>query len=199
MTDNEVKQQKDIQFFGAVMGAWVNTALEHDKSLLTLSAGGIGLLVTLLSTVGVSNVVLLVLYIAAMLAFLACVVGVLGVFRRNQTHIKQVVDGKDDPDPVLHALDAAARASFGIGAILTTIIGISTAALSYTASEARMSNERVTREGTVDLGRSLNNIGSLRPNAGGTPAQAPAQAPAPASAPAKQTTNTSGGSASGGK
>lgn len=195
MTDDEVKQQKDVQFYGAAMGAWINTALEHDKSLMTLSAGGIGLLVTLLSTVGVGNVILLVLYIAAMLAFLVCVVGVLGVFRRNQTHIKQVVDGKDDPDPVLHALDAAARASFGIGAILTTIIGISTAALSYTSSEARMSNERVTREGTVDLGRSLNNIGSLRPSTGGTPTQAPAPAPAPASTPAQQTT-TSGGSAS---
>lgn len=192
MTDDEVKQQKEIQFFGAAMGAWVNTALEHDKSLLTLSAGGIGLLVTLLSTVGVGNVVLLVLYIAAMLAFLACVVGVLGVFRRNKTHIKQVVDGKGDPDPILRALDAAARASFGIGAILTTIIGISTAALSYTASEGRMSNERVTREGTVDFGKSLNNIGGLRPSTGGASAQTPAPAPAPASAPEQQTTNNSG-------
>ena len=136
--------------------------------------------------------------IAAMLAFLACVLGVLGVFRRNQAHIKQVVDGKDDPDPILHALDTAARASFGIGAILTTIIGISTAALSYTANEARMSNERVTREGTVDLGKSLNNIGGLRPGPGGAPVQAPAPAPAPASAPAQQT-NSSGGGASGGK
>jgi hypothetical protein len=177
MTEEEVQQQKDIQFYAAAMSAWVNTSLEHDKSLLTLAAGGIALLVTLLSTNGVHNIVLLVLHIATMLSFLACLVAVIGVFRRNGTHIKHVLANRGDPDPLLRAFDNVARASFSIGAVLLTIIGISTAALSYTEREARMSNERITREAIAELGRSLNGIGTLRPSTS-APAQAPASAPA---------------------
>lgn len=205
MTDEELKQQKEIQFFAATITAWVNTAFELDRNLLTLSAGGLGLLVTLLSTtVGVKHACLLVLYIAAMLAFLICVVAVLSVFRRNQTALQNVAGGNDAPDSVLDVLDTLARASFGIGAILTTIIGISTAVLSHqTASEARMATERTTREGVVDQNKSLNNFGTLRPLAGSAPAQAPAatpvSAPSPAPAPVSQATSTGSGPDSGSK
>jgi hypothetical protein len=46
---------KEVEYFAAIANAWVNTRVEHDKSLLTLSAGGIGLLITLLSTVGIET------------------------------------------------------------------------------------------------------------------------------------------------
>ena len=42
---DETTRLKEVEFYAANVGAWLNTSLEHDKSILTLSAGGIGLLV----------------------------------------------------------------------------------------------------------------------------------------------------------
>src|SRR4051812_12163082 len=57
MTDDNdpLADQKQVAFYGAVVTAWVETAMEKDKTLLSLSTGGIGLLVTLLTTVGPSS------------------------------------------------------------------------------------------------------------------------------------------------
>lgn len=52
MTSDEIEQQKSVEFYAAGINAWYNTSLEHDKSIFSLSAGGIGLLITLLTTVG---------------------------------------------------------------------------------------------------------------------------------------------------
>ncbi len=63
---DEIEDQKRVEFYSAGLAAWYATRLEHDKSLLTLSAGGIGLLMTLMTTVGVSSAESLVLYVCAL-------------------------------------------------------------------------------------------------------------------------------------
>lgn len=55
MTPQEIEDLKTVEYYSAAVTAWFNTALEHDKSILTLAAGGIGLLITLLTTVGLST------------------------------------------------------------------------------------------------------------------------------------------------
>jgi len=192
MTPEAISQQKGIQFYSAAVQAWINTSLELDKSLLALSGGGIGLLVTLLSTVGVSKDWLVGLYVAAMLALLCCIAAVLKVFLKNKPHIERVLKDEHGRDPVLDRWDSFARWSFAGGAVLTTIIGISTAWLSFSTKEAQVANERLTREGTVDFGKSLSGIGSLKPNIGGS---APAQPSTQGSAPAVPTQQPTTGSA----
>ena len=45
MIDNdEVLKQKSIEFYAASVNAWYASALEHDKSIFGLAAGGIALL-----------------------------------------------------------------------------------------------------------------------------------------------------------
>jgi hypothetical protein len=39
--------QKEVEYYAAQVNAWLNTKFEHDKSLLTLSAGGLGLLISI--------------------------------------------------------------------------------------------------------------------------------------------------------
>lgn len=80
MTPEEIKNQKEVEFYAASVNAWFNTSLEHDKSLFTLSAGGIGLLLTLLTTVGLSSAESLVLYIGAILSFLSAIIAILLIF-----------------------------------------------------------------------------------------------------------------------
>jgi hypothetical protein len=184
MSIDPTQQQKDVEFYAAAVSAWLNTSLEHDKSVFALSAGGIGLLITLLTTVGVSNVVLLVLYVAAILAFLASLISVLAVFRRNRTHIEQVCLGNRAPDPLLTVLDQVAVATFGIGAILAAVIGISTAVSSYSTKERALASENKRYPTGEPLSKSFNGLGGLQQQpAGVASSPAPAPAPAPALAP----------------
>jgi hypothetical protein len=124
-----------------------------------------------------------------MLAFLICIASVLEVFRRNKAHIWRVLQDENDRDLVLDRWDSYGRMSFAFGAVLTSIIGISTAVLSYTTKGAQVANERMTKDLTPEFGRSLSGIGNLKPNAGGSaPAQTSTQGSAPAVPVQQQTT-----------
>lgn len=80
MTAEEIAHQKEVEYYASSVNAWFNTSLEHDKSILTLAAGGIGLLITLLTTIGLSSAEALVLYVGAITSFLVALISVLVVF-----------------------------------------------------------------------------------------------------------------------
>lgn len=142
MTPEEIAHQKDIEFYASSVNAWFNTSLEHDKSILTLAAGGIGLLITLLTTVGISSSEALVLYVGAITSFLVALVSVLVVFRSNRTYIERVLAGKAEVnDPVLAKADSIALWAFGAGVVFTALIGIASAIHSFTSKEKSMATE----------------------------------------------------------
>src|SRR5690349_13573065 len=111
--------EKDVAYYAACVQASVDTLMERDRSLLTLSAGGIGLLVTLLTTVGATSICHLLLYAAATLAFLVSIISALAIFSRNSTRMAQIVKGVDTPDMMLRVLDGVLLSSFVFGVILT--------------------------------------------------------------------------------
>lgn len=163
MTQNEIDEQKKIEFYAASVTAWYESSLEHDKSLLTLSAGGIGLLITLLTTVGLGTAEALVLYVGAIISFVISLVSVLFVFRGNQKHIEDILSGKNQgADPVLSRLDGTAIWSFGIGVIFTAVIGISAAIHSFTSKEKSMANETTKTTESVPLRESFNGVANLQ-------------------------------------
>ena len=205
MTEDDVSQQKSIEYFSAGVAAWYNTALEHDKSIFSLSAGGIGLLVTLLTTGGPSTSVVLGLYIAAIASFLVSLVTILIVFRLNRSHIEKVLKstGPDAvKDQILSGLDLLALVGFGLGALFAAAIGIAAAVSSYEGKVRNMAIENKSQgakssplnesfngiknlQPQTDNTKSFNGIGNLKPQA--TPTASAPAAPAPAaSTPAQQ-------------
>lgn len=185
-------QEKELQFYSAVVNAWFSTRAELDRSLLTLSAAGIGLLVTLLSTVGVGSVEGVVLYIAALLSFLICLGAVLWIFARNASHLQEIVHSAAQADRLLGALDVTAAISFQVAAVLSCIIGIATAVQSFRSHEVSMSEDQKSRglaqdsfngatnmrPAQTDLTKSFNGAAALKPSS--NPTSAP-QATVPAS------------------
>ena len=164
MTQEEIDNQKRVEYYSASVNAWFNTSLEHDKSLFTLSAGGIGLLITLLTTVGLSSAEALVLYICAILSFVISLLAVLAVFKRNRTHIEEIISGKNTTtDSLLNKLDSTALFAFGIGVLFTAIIGVSTAIHSYSTKEKNMANENTIKSQQVQIRESFNGATSLQP------------------------------------
>lgn len=202
VTEDEFTQHKEIEYYASGVDAWFATSLEHDRSVLALSAAGIGLLLTLLTTVGLSSVWALVLYILALACFAVALVTILFVFRRNRSYIEQVVTGKaSKSDPALSSADTIALFAFGLGVALAAIIGIATAAQSYTSKEVSMSNEPKTTAQPAPLRESFNGASSLRPGTksfNGAPNLAPQAQPssaipaAPAAPPPAASTTQSG-------
>lgn len=164
MTPEEIVHQKEVEYYASSVNAWFNTSLEHDKSVLTLAAGGIGLLLTLLTTVGLSSAESLILYIAAISSFLVALIAVLVVFRRNRTYIEQLLTGEaTGNDPVLSRADNVALWAFGLGVVFTAIIGIAAAVHSFTSKDKAMANESTKSNQTVPLRESFNGASNLQP------------------------------------
>ena len=181
MTIPSIDEQKAVAYYGAAVTAWFTTSLEYDKSLLTLSAAGIGLHLTLLTTVGLKSAESLVLYIGAILCFAAALVTVLRVFRLNQKHIEDIVASKvTGMDPSLARLDLFVIVSFGVGVVLTAIVGISAAIYSYSEKDKPMTEKQQPTHGvptfdsvngaarlqpTTSIEKSFNGAASLQPAA----------------------------------
>ena len=164
--NDEIDDQKRVEFYSAGLTAWYNTRLEHDKSLLTLSAGGIGLLMTLMTTVGVSSAESLVLYICALVAFLVCLAAVLVIFKKNADHLEEVISGTGQQnDPALSRLDAVRTWSFAFGVAFSVVIGISAAIHSYGKEEKKLSSPENSQNGKQPLNESFNGVSRLQPQA----------------------------------
>lgn len=141
MTDS--KSQEELEFYSASVNAWYSSALEHDKSLLTLSAGGIGLLITLLSTVGLKSYCALMLCALAILCFIVCLISVLKIFNGNRTHIVKLFKGDEDLDnPDLVRLDKIAIWSFILGVVFSALVGVTTAYQQYSEKETKMTDSK---------------------------------------------------------
>jgi len=124
----EEERLKRVEYYAATVNTWYNSTLEHDKSLLTLSTGGIGILITILTTVGISYIYQIIVYFISIFSFLICLITILRIFKENKTHIENIIKGSALPDdPKLKNLDNIAYYSFFIGIIFSAIIGFSTA------------------------------------------------------------------------
>ena len=165
MTQDQTVDQKQVAYYSAAVTAWFTTSLEHDKSLLTLSAGGIGLHLTLLTTVGLKTAEALVLYIGAIICFVVSLLAVLRVFRANQKYIEDIIGGRTETtDPTLAKLDSVALIAFAIGVILTAIVAISAAIQSYADNGTAMTDKSQPQSQAVPLRESFNGATSLQPS-----------------------------------
>jgi len=130
----QIHDQKEVAFYSAVVNAWVQTRMERDRSLLALSSGGIGLLVTLLTTVGIVDAWQLVLYIFAASAFATAILSAILIFGRNAEHLRRLATTDEcSDDPSLIRLDTLLLVGFVVGMILLAVIGITTACIQLTS------------------------------------------------------------------
>lgn len=161
---NALNDSKHVEFYSQGVAAWFNSALEHDKSLLTLSVAGIGVLVSLMQT-AIDSICSLLLYAGAILAFMVCLVSVLMIFKRNKKHILDVFNGQTTDDSLLDVLDSSASFSFLIAMLLSALLGISSAITTYGEKGKKMANES-TKNTTQPVAAydSVNGLAKLVPS-----------------------------------
>ncbi len=159
MTEQDKETSRDTEFYSASVNAWYVSALEHDKSLLTLSAGGIGLLITLMTTIGIHSIESLILYTLSLISFVTCLFSVLCIFRKNQKYLERVLKKETPSD--LSLLDTIAMSSFVLGVLFAGVIGVSSATHSFIHKEKKMEIEKTIPKKEI-LEKSFNGAENLQ-------------------------------------
>ena len=118
-----INDSKEIEFYSNSVNAWFNTKLERDKSILVISAGALGLLITLLTAFGVNNKMELLIFFAAIFCFMIAIIIMIVVFNRNASYLEKLNQGNDSNDSLLFLLDKIGFLSFIFGIIFTFLIG----------------------------------------------------------------------------
>lgn len=165
-----VEQQKDVAYYTALVNAWIQTKIEHDKTLISLSAGGIGLLIAILSAVGVKYWWVILLYFCALFSFITTIALCMYIFVRNSKHIEDVLKGKTSQDYVLKRLDKLSFIFFVLALLFSMSIGTVTGFDKLNERKAKghveMCDEK-KMENTTQSERleekSLDGIGNLKP------------------------------------
>lgn len=158
-----MNDQVDEAFVGTLRDAWVETRMEKDKTLLTLATGGIGLIATLVTTVGPANWLELGLYTLAGASFAVAIVTAIRIFDANSRHLEEVLlKRKTDDDPKLLQLDRLLLWSFLGGVVLTGAIAL-TSGYSHIRKGQAVAQQK--------LNESLSGVGRLQNNAGGAEEQ----------------------------
>lgn len=135
--DQPALAERKLAYYSALVGAWIDTRMELDRTLVALSAGGVGLLATLLTTVGVSRKSQLVLYGISAVAFATTLICELVIFKKNSALIEETIHDLPPKTRLMH-LDRVAIVSFGIGIATLFAVGILTAT---TSLESKMAKE----------------------------------------------------------
>jgi hypothetical protein len=160
---------KNIAHYSVLLGAWIQTKMERDKTLVTLSAGAIGLLVTILTAVGVKSVWEIPFFVISITAFLTTIWSSLVIYQLNSQHLEDAIRGSSEKDPRLEKYDKRSIKAFIIGAVSALVIGILSASFQLTKSEEIIvvdkddSSQKIT--GKTTLKESVNGVTNLNPNA----------------------------------
>lgn len=126
--------QRDSQRFSALFSAWVDARMAGDRSLLSLSVGGIGFGITLATTLSDLSAGEGVALAGMILSFLCCASVILRVFRSSADLARlgiEQIDGDaeqvqkriDTLDERLKRLDWVTEWSFNLGVFLGLVFG----------------------------------------------------------------------------
>jgi hypothetical protein len=118
-----------VDYIAALRDGYMESSMELDRTVLNLSAGGIALLVTLLTAVGVPAWWVALVYLVPLAAFLSVIWTALAILDRNKLHTRMAVAAARSgqpaprPDSETDRLDAWLRTAFWIGVFTTLLVG----------------------------------------------------------------------------
>lgn len=156
-------QGKNIAHYSVMLGAFIQTRMEHDKTLVTASLGGLGYLVTTVTFAGVSSLWDIALFGGGFLGFLLTVLYALFIYRRNAELIEHELRGgasiQNKPRPNLKQLDRFILVAFYVALGSAIVVGSKLGWSKYMANDN--SPNKTTQ--TQKLQESVQGVERLRP------------------------------------
>lgn len=194
--DDPLSPEKQVEFYAATVNAWYATTLEHDKSLFVLAGGGIGIMISLLTTVGFDAYWVLLLFLVAILSFLNCLAYLLRIFEGNRHYLEALVTGGPErANTNLKRWDAIAKTSFLFGVIFSAAVAVAVSALKISNQPTdckQVASETATPAagGSPPHGVQGMSLPGAHTNAPASPAASAASAPAATASPPAKAAST---------
>jgi hypothetical protein len=169
----EISKEKQTAFYSALLQAWLETKMEKDRSLLLLSVGGVGVLVTLLTTTGIHSPIVGFLFGAALSSFLASIFLAISIFDRNADYIHCLINNKPLNEKALDRRDRAMFWTFMIGVFLSILIGLFSGIIRFQNQEIDMSKDKPvnTTSTPQTYKKSFSGLSQLAPTGTPSPGQ----------------------------
>ncbi|MBF0269952.1 MAG: hypothetical protein HQL44_15310 [Alphaproteobacteria bacterium] len=130
MSDDLAQQEhmeKNVAYYETFLSAWVDSRMEKDKQILTLSALAIGLLVTFKD--GLNDVVSFCVWLGASSSFVAAIVIILMIFTQNSEYIERLI--REDLPAEKYAIERSLQRRtvwafwlFVVGVTLTMLLAV---------------------------------------------------------------------------
>jgi len=172
---------KNVAYYQTLLSAWIHTRMERDKTVIMLSMAAIGLLVTILTVIGISGVWQRILVVCAFVGFVGAIWIGLRIYELNAAHLVDSLKGGSGKDLKLERFDKWSKAFFYFGIISMIILGL---VASFNRKEGSMtdkeqnpkqdsSQKEQLKESVngvqklspkdLEIGKSLSGIGNLSP------------------------------------
>jgi len=168
---------KNIAYYQTLLSAWIHTRMERDKAVITLSMAAIGLLVTILTVIGISGVWQRILVICAFVGFGGAIWIGLRIYELNAEHLVDSLKGGSGKDPKLERFDKWSKGLFCFGIICLILLGVvatfNIKGGAMSDKEKKSSQKKSIKESVkginklspreLEIGKSLSGIGNLSP------------------------------------
>lgn len=120
----EGSDPRGVAFFSALIDAWINTRMERDKQVLTLSSLGLGGLMAFGPSLESPSQC--VLWLSSGICFLASIAALLHIFKINSDLIEKHLarEQTSEQDGILKSLDYIGIGGFYVGAVLMFSLAI---------------------------------------------------------------------------
>ena len=125
---NELERLKYVEFYSQSYASFYNTTMEKDKSILTVSAGGIGFLITFINISGKMAIFEYIIFLLASISFITSILLIINIFGKNAEYIIALTTESEESDHLdcrLNFLDKMATIFFTIGLVLSLTLGAS--------------------------------------------------------------------------
>ena len=159
---------KNIAHYSVLLTAFIQTKMDRDKMLVTLSSAGIGLLIAVLTAVGVTYVWEVALYAVALLAFGITIVSLIRVFDLNSKFIEDQLRGSNSGTKIkLKRLDHLSLICFAVALLSIVILGSASGIMNLIETgDNGMTNEQSLPDANQEKQReqkSLDGLERLKP------------------------------------
>lgn len=173
MVDPETSPAPDQDNWNTTLvQGWIENRMELDRTIIALSAAGIGLLVTLLTTVEIPWWWVTLFYGYGIGAFVLAIRAGLEIFHVNAEHLEQAItDAETGVNVSLTSLDRSLRRRFWSGVSATILVGVLGAAPTFLNQRGEQMSEDKIRRGVTETTQhqgpseqsSLDKITNLKP------------------------------------
>jgi len=117
---------KNIAHYQTLLSAWIETRMEQDRTIIAISAASLGLLVTIITTVGIKGIWQYSFAVISIIGFIVAICSALHICQFNAKHLEENLRSQDTKDTsnLLKKLDKLTIISFYAGIICAVLMAV---------------------------------------------------------------------------